>query len=102
MKNLNRFAIMRVSIGSKYDMNGKGQLLCIAEEGYFASSAWIQGDKEFGNVAGRSFGVTTGDDNNLYKEDKGCMSRPTEAEVLELLPKCCCPFQEYAKHILGE
>ena len=100
MKNLNHFAIMRVTPGSQYDMNGKGQLLCIAEEGFFASSAWIESDEAFSNITGRSFGITTGDDNNFYKEDKSKMFRPTEEEVLALLPKCHIAFQEKAKRLM--
>ncbi len=100
MNNLKHFVLMSVKQGSKLDMSSAGHLLGIAEEGFFASTAWLKGDEEYNKVSGSSFGITTGDDDMFYKESKFKMSRPTEEQVKFLLLKCDTNFIKRAKKLI--
>lgn len=60
------------------------QEIGIATEGYFASTAWIESDEEFNQVAGRKFGWI---DNagEKFCNSKHDFSRPSQREVLTAL-----------------
>lgn len=90
------FAIMSVSKGSDIDQSedSSGKLLCLAQEGYFASTAFIEGDERYAEVSGRSFGIITGDDGFEYKEDRSRFRRPKNMEEVEqLLERCSESFK---------
>lgn len=94
--NLNNFAVMT--------FNGN-PLLCLVQEGYFASTAWLKGPEAFSKIMGSSFGIITADDNMEYKEDKYKFRLPyNEEEVLSLLcsPNCCNNFINRVKPLLNE
>ena len=101
-KLLNQFVLMSVTAGGRYDMteDNSGKVLGIAEDGYFASTAWRDSDEAYNNISGTSFGITTGDDNIMYKEDKYKMSRPSLEQVRYMLHKCDENFQKRANKIL--
>lgn len=94
--NLNNFAVMTF----------KGNpLLCLVQEGYFASTAWRVSQEAFQKIIGSSFGIITADNNMEYKEDKYKFRLPSsEGEVLNLLSSsnCCDNFINRIKPLLNE
>lgn len=79
-----------------YDMDGK-DLLFIAIQGSFASSAWCKGDKEYNAVLGRKFDGYTSDDGKLWGLDRDNIRRVSSKEEFDrLLNDSCKEFKEIA------
>lgn len=76
-------------------------LLCLPNEGYFATDAFCAG-KVYGTVSGRSFGIIAGDDNLIYVEDKSNISEVCDEAILKLLedPRLNSEFIEKCLKIL--
>lgn len=51
------------------------KLLFQALPGLFASTAWIEGDKEYNQILGQKFEAITGDDNGSYNLDRNKIRR---------------------------
>ena len=79
-----------------YDMDGK-DLLFIAIQGAFASSAWCKSDEAYRAVLGRKFDGFTSDDGKMWNLDRGNVRRvSTKEEFDKLLKDSCKEFQEIA------
>lgn len=79
-----------------YDMDGK-DLLFIAIQGFFASTAWCKGDKEYNAVAGRKFEGITSDDGRSWNLDRANIRRVSNKEEFDkLLKDSCKEFKEIA------
>ena len=82
------------------NMDGK-DILFISEGGYFASTAWSEGDDAYYAVVGSKFGAITADDNKEWILDRANIRRiKNEKEFGTLLTKACQPFKEMAEKIL--
>ena len=83
-----------------YDMSGK-DILFISQNGYFASTAWSEGDDAYYAVLGKKFGAITSDDNKEWLIDRANIRRvKSEKEFDTLLSEACPPFKEMAEKIL--
>lgn len=83
-----------------YDMNGK-DILFISEGGYFASTAWSEGDSAYDAVLGSKFGAITADDGKEWLIDRANIRRvKNKKEFDTLLSEACPPFKEMAEKIL--
>lgn len=79
-----------------YDMDGK-DLLFIAIQGAFASSAWCKSDEAYHAVLGRKFDGYTSDDGKLWGLDRDNIRRvSTKEEFDRLLNDSCKEFKEIA------
>ena len=63
-----------------YDMDGK-DLLFIAIQGFFASSAWCKGDKEYNAVMGQKFEGITSDDGRSWSLDRANSRRVSNSLI---------------------
>ena len=82
------------------DMDGK-DILFMSQGGYFASTAWSEGDSAYDAVVGSKFGAITADDNKEWLLDRANIRRvKNEKEFDMLLAKACSPFKEMAEKIL--
>lgn len=83
-----------------YDMDGK-DILFMSQGGYFASTAWSEGDDAYYAVLGSKFGAITADDNKEWLLDRANIRRVKSGKELDmLLAKACPPFKEMAEKIL--
>jgi len=100
---IRNFVLIRVAPGGALDQTGEGHLLGLANNDYFASSAWLRSEEEYDQIVGRSFGITTADDNTEYKEDKSKISLPTLEQLQRCWehPKTCQSFKITAEKRLG-
>ena len=79
-----------------YDMDGK-DLLFIAIQGAFASSAWCKSDEAYRAVLGRKFDGFTSDDGKLWNLDRDNIRRVSKKEEFDkLLKDSCNEFKEIA------
>ena len=83
-----------------YDMDGN-DILFISQGGYFASTAWSEGDDAYYAVLGSKFGAITADDGKEWLIDRANIRRvKNEKELGTLLTKACPIFKEMAEKIL--
>lgn len=79
-----------------YDMDGK-DLLFIAIQGAFASSAWCKSNEAYYAVLGRKFDGYTSDDGKLWNLDRDNIRRvSTKEEFDKLLKDSCKEFKDIA------
>lgn len=79
-----------------YDMDGK-DLLFIAIQGFFASTAWCKGDEEYNAVMGRKFEGITSDDGRSWNLDRDNIRRVSNKEEFDrLLNDSCKEFKNIA------
>lgn len=77
-------------------MDGK-DLLFIAIQGFFASSAWCKGDKEYNAVMGQKFEGITSDDGKGWSLDRANIRRVSNKKQFErLLKDSCKEFKDIA------
>ena len=82
------------------DMDGN-DILFISEGGYFASTAWSEGDSVYDAVVGSKFGAITADDNKEWLLDRANIRRvKNEKEFDTLLSEACPMFKKMAEKIL--
>ena len=80
-----------------YTMLDGKDLLFIAIQSSFASSAWCKGDKEYNVVAGQKFEGITSDDGKSWSLDRANISRVSSKEEFDrLLKDSCKEFKEIA------
>lgn len=70
--------------------------------GYFASDAWMKGDKEYFDVAGTKFGGVFGDDGKKAHCDKCHIRRLQSDEEFEKLYESACPEFKFVMKCLDE
>lgn len=79
-----------------YDMDGN-DLLFIAIQGFFASTAWCKGDKEYNAVMGQKFEAITSDDGRSWSLDRANIRRVSNKEQFDrLLKNSCKEFKDIA------
>lgn len=79
-----------------YDMDGK-DLLFIAIQGFFASTAWCKGDKEYNAIMGQKFEGITSDDGRSWSLDRANIRRVSNKEQFDrLLKNSCKEFKDIA------
>lgn len=77
-----------------YDLDDK-DLLFIAIQGFFASTAWCKGDKEYNTVMGQKFEAIT--DGKSWSLDRANIRRVSNKEQFDrLLKDSCKEFREIA------
>ena len=80
-----------------YTMLDGKDLLFIAIQGFFASSAWCKGDKEYNAILGQKFEGITSDDGKSWSLDRDNIRRvSTKEEFDRLLNDSCKEFKEIA------
>lgn len=80
-----------------YTMLDGKDLLFIAIQGFFASSAWCKGDKEYNAILGQKFEGITSDDGKSWNLDRDNIRRvSTKEEFDRLLNDSCKEFKEIA------
>lgn len=80
-----------------YTMLDGKNLLFIAIQGFFASSAWCKGDKEYNAILGRKFEGITSDDGKSWCLDRDNIRRvSTKEEFDRLLNDSCKEFKDIA------
>lgn len=77
-----------------YNMDGK-DLLFIAIQGFFASSAWCKGDKEYNATAGQKFEGITSDDGKSWSLDRANIRRVSTKEEFDRLINDSCEEFKY-------
>lgn len=80
-----------------YTMLDGKDLLFIAIQGFFASSAWCKGDKEYNAIVGRKFEGITSDDGRIWNLDRANIRRVSSKEEFDrLLKDSCKEFKDIA------
>lgn len=80
-----------------YTMLDGKDLLFIAIQGFFASTAWCKGDKEYNAVMGQKFEGITSDDGKSWNLDRANIRRvSTKEEFDRLLNDSCKEFKGIA------
>lgn len=80
-----------------YTMLDGKDLLFIAIQGFFASSAWCKGDKEYNATLGQSFEGITSDDGKSWSLDRDNIRRVSSKEEFDrLLKDSCKEFKDIA------
>ena len=80
-----------------YTMLDGKDLLFIAIQGFFASSAWCKGDKEYNAILGQKFEGITSDDGKSWNLDRDNIRRvSTKEEFDRLLKDSCKEFKDIA------
>ena len=80
-----------------YTMLDGKDLLFIAIQGFFASSAWCKGDKEYNAILGQKFEGITSDDGRSWNLDRANIRRVSSKEEFDrLLNDSCKEFKEIA------
>lgn len=84
-----------------YTMLDGKDLLFIAIQGFFASTAWCKGDKEYNAVMGQKFEGITSDDGKSWGLDRANIRRvSTKEEFDRLLNDSCKEFKEIASEYM--
>ena len=80
-----------------YTMLDGKDLLFIAIQGFFASSAWCKGDKEYNAILGQKFEGITSDDGRSWNLDRANIRRVSSKEEFDrLLNDSCKEFKDIA------
>ena len=80
-----------------YTMLDGKDLLFIAIQGFFASTAWCKGDKEYNAVMGQKFEGITSDDGRSWNLDRANIRRVSNKDEFDrLLNDSCKEFKEIA------
>lgn len=80
-----------------YTMLDGKDLLFIAIQGFFASTAWCKGDKEYNAILGQKFEGITSDDGKSWNLDRDNIRRvSTKEEFDRLLKDSCKEFKDIA------
>lgn len=78
-----------------YTMLDGKDLLFIAIQGFFASTAWCKGDKEYNAVMGQKFEGITSDDGRSWNLDRANIRRVSSKEEFDrLLNDSCKEFKD--------